>query len=419
MGRRERELRADAAGGGNREVNAPGAKTFADVGYDEAVRRARELVPALRERAARGESARRMLPETEADLHRTGLLRFAQPKRYGGMELDYLSLLELPAELARGCASTGWNLANLGVHHWMLALYDERAQDELWGKNPDVLIASGIAFPQGQGRKVDGGFVVSGHWNFSSGVDPSDWNMLAVTVRDGERVVGHRMCLVHRSEYDIIDDWHVMGMRATGSKSVRAKDLFVPEYRALDMYSCRGGAEFPGARVNPNPVYRVPITTMGSHCLSGAALGNAQAALELTCEAVKARSTNYTGMRMRDFQTVQLRVGAAGARIDAARLILRQDCIEAQRVAAEGRVMSVEEKLAVKRNVAYAVQLCTEAVDLLHAMAGANGIYDSYPIQRIFRDAHSLGAHIGFAFDAHGSNWGLVALGGEFASPTL
>jgi 3-hydroxy-9,10-secoandrosta-1,3,5(10)-triene-9,17-dione monooxygenase len=335
------------------------------------------------------------------------------------MELDYLSLLELPAELARGCASTGWNLANLGVHHWMLALYDERAQDELWGKNPDVLIASGIAFPQGQARKTDGGFVVSGHWNFSSGVDPSEWNMLAVTVRDGDRVVGHRMCLVHRSEYEIVDDWHVMGMRATGSKSVRAKDVFVPEYRALDMYTCRGGAEFPGARVNPNPVYRVPITTMGSHCLSGAALGNAQAALELTCDAVKARSTNYTGMRMRDFQTVQLRVGAAGARIDAARLILRQDCMGAQQVANEGRIMPVDEKLAVKRNVAYAVGLCTEAVDLLHAMAGANGIYDSYPIQRIFRDAHSLAAHIGFAFDAHGSNWGLVALGGEFASPTL
>jgi len=400
-------------------VNAPAARTFADVGYDEALRRARELVPALRERAARGDVARQMLPETEADLHRSGLFRFAQPKRYGGMELDYLSLLELPAELSRGCASTGWNVANLGVHHWMLALYDARAQDEIWGKNPDTLIASGIAFPQGQGRKVDGGFVVGGYWNFSSGVDPSEWNMLAVTVRDGERAVGHRMCLAHRSEYEIVDDWHVMGMRATGSKSVRAKDLFVPEYRALDMYTCRGGAEFPGARANPNPVYRVPITTLGSHCLAGSALGNAQAALELTCEAVKARSTNYTGMRMRDFQTVQLRVGAAGARIEAARRVLRQDCIEAHQAAVENRIMPIEEKLAIKRNVAYAVQLCTEAVDLLHAMAGANGIYDSYPIQRLFRDAHSLSAHIGFAFDAHGSNWGLVALGGEFASPTL
>jgi len=158
---------------------------------------------------------------------------------------------------------------------------------------------------------------------------------------------------------------------------------------------------------------------MVSHCLVGAAVGNAEAALELSCEAVKARSTSYTGMRMRDFQAVQIRVGAAGAKIDTARLLLRTDCIEAQEVAAAGTIPGIEWKLRKKRNLAHAAQLCTEAVDLLHAMAGANGIYDSYPIQRIFRDAHSLGAHIAFNFDAHGSAWGLVALGGENTNPTL
>jgi 3-hydroxy-9,10-secoandrosta-1,3,5(10)-triene-9,17-dione monooxygenase len=402
-------------------VNAPANRraSFAEVGYEEAIARARALVPALRERAAAAEAARDMLPETEGDLHRTGLFRFAQPKRYGGMELDFVSLVDIPAEVARGCASTGWNVGNLGMHHWLLALYDERAQDEIWGADPDALIASGIAFPQGRARRVDGGFEVSGHWNFSSGVTPSGWNMLAVLVRDGDRVVDHRICLLHRSEYELVDDWHVMGMRSTGSKSVRAKDVFVPEYRALCMYRCRGGAGFPGARVNPNPVYQVPVGMMSSHCLVGAALGNAQAALELTCEAVKGRSTTYTGAGMRDFQTVQLRAGAAGARIEAARLLFRNDCFKAQEWAASGYIPTIEEKLAVKRNAAYAVTLCTEAVDLLHGMAGANGIYDSYPIQRIFRDAHALAAHYGFAFDAHGSAWGLVALGGAFSSPTL
>lgn len=402
-------------------MNAPAARPagFAGVGYEEALARARALVPSLRERAAAAEAARDLLPQTTADLHRAGLFRFVQPRRYGGMELDFVSLVDIPAEIARGCASTGWNVGNLGIHHWMLALYDERAQDEVWGANPDALIASGIAFPQGRARRVDGGFEVSGHWNFSSGVTPSEWNMLAVLVRDGERVVDHRICLLHRSEYEVIDDWQVMGMRATGSKSVRTTNVFVPEYRALCMYQCRGGSDFPGARVNPAPLYRVPIGTLSSHTLLGAAIGNAQAALELTCEAVKARSTSYTGAGMRDFQTVQLRVGAAGARIEAARLMARNDCITAQAWAERGYIPTIEEKLAIKRNAAYATTLCTEAVDLLHSMAGANGIYDSYPIQRIFRDAHSLAAHYGFAFDAHGSAWGLVALGGAFSSPTL
>ena len=392
---------------------------FAGVGYDEAMRRARALVPALRERAARAELGRQMAAETLDDLHRSGLFRFHQPRRWGGMELDFVALFDVPAEVGRGCASTGWNVANLSVHHWMLALYDERAQEEVWSKNPDALIASGIAYPQGSGRRVDGGFLINGFWNFSSGVDASDWNMLAVLVRDGERVVDHRMCLVPKSDYEIVDDWTTLGMRSTGSKSVRAKDVFVPEHRALSMYLARGGSQFPGARVNANSLYQVPLAALGSHCLAGAGVGNAQAALDLTIEAIRERSTNYTAMRMRDFQAVQLRVARAGTMVDLARLSIRADCLEADRIAHEGRVPTIEEKLRYKRNVAYAMELCTEAVDSLHALAGANGIYDRYPIQRLFRDQHALSAHIGFSWDAQGGPWALVAMGGEFASPTM
>jgi 3-hydroxy-9,10-secoandrosta-1,3,5(10)-triene-9,17-dione monooxygenase len=122
---------------------------------------------------------------------------------------------------------------------------------------------------------------------------------------------------------------------------------------------------------------------------------------------------------MRDFQAVQLRIGAAGAKIDAARLILHEDCLEAGRIASRRLIPDTQTKLRFKRNLAYAVGLCTEAVDALHAMAGANGIYESYPLERIFRDAHSLAGHISFSFDAQASAWGLAALGGEVSNPTL
>ena len=397
-------------------MSAPG---FAGVAYDDALRRARELVPALRERAARAEAARAILPETLRDLHASGLLRILQPKRRGGMEFDYVAYVDFPAEIARGCASTAWNLANFAVHHWMLALYDERAQEEVWGPDPDALIASGIAFPQGRGAKVDGGYIISGRWNFSSGVNLADWNMLAATVREGERVVDYRMCLLHKSQYQVIDDWQVLGMRSTGSMTVTAKDVFVPEHRALCMLDARGGDGFPGARLNPNPLYRVPLSALGGYGIGAVAVGNAQAALELTCATVKERSTSYTAMKMRDFQAVQLRVGAAGSKIDAARLVLRNECLEAQEIAKRNCIADAQTKLRSKRNLAYAVSLCTEAVDLLHAMAGANGIYDNYPIQRIFRDAHALAGHFSFSFDAQASAWGLAALGGETDNPTL
>ena len=395
------------------------APSFAGVGYEDALANAQALIPVLRERAAHAEEERILVPETLADLHRTGVLRVLQPRRWGGMELDYVAYVDFSEMVARGCASTGWNVGNLLIHHWMLALYDERAQQEVWGKDPEALIASGIAYPQGSGKKVDGGFLISGRWNFSSGVNVADWNMLAVTVRDGEKIVDHRMCLLHKAEYQVVDDWYVLGMRSTGSMTVVAKDVFVPDYKALCMYDARGGDSFPGARGNPNPVYRVPLSALGAHGIGGAAVGNAQAALDLTIEAVVKRSTNYQGLKMRDIQSVQVRVGAAGARIDAARQLLRQNCIDAMEIARRNVIADAPTKLRFKRDLAYAATLCTEAVDLLHAMAGANGVYDSYPIQRIFRDAHAMGGHFSFSTDAQFSSWGLAALGGEIANPTL
>lgn len=387
--------------------------------YAEVLDRARQLVPQLRERSKRAEKARELLPETLDELRNAGILRVMQPRRWGGMEFDLVAYFDFSYELARGCASTSWTASNLLIHNWMLALFDERAQEDVWASNRDALIAAGVTFPQGQARKVDGGFVISGRWNFSSGVTVAEWNMLAVIVRDGKQVIDHRLCLVHKSEYEIVDDWHVLGMRSTGSMSVVAKDVFVPDYRALCMYTARGGNGFPGAAANPSPAFQVALPAFAGHGIAAVGVGNAQAALELTIATVKERSTSYTSARMRDIQAVQIRVGAAASRIDAAYQLLRKECVELQDYANRGEVPAAEIKLRCKRNCAYAVSLCTEAVDILHAMAGANGLYETYPIETIFRDAHALAGHFSFGTDVQFSTWGLVALGGEFANPLL
>jgi 3-hydroxy-9,10-secoandrosta-1,3,5(10)-triene-9,17-dione monooxygenase len=148
-------------------------------------------------------------------------------------------------------------------------------------------------------------------------------------------------------------------------------------------------------------------------------VGNARAALEIAIELVKSRSTSYQGARMRDFQTVQLRIGAAGAKIDAAGLLLRNDVLEAMSIYEAGGTLDVETRLRYKRNAAMAAKLTVEAVDSLHEMAGANGIYDHYPLQRVFRDQRAAAGHFSFSVDAQLPPWGLVALGGEIKSPTL
>ena len=383
------------------------------------MRRAEAMVPALRERAARAEAARGLLPETVADLNRTGMMRIVQPRRFGGMELDFTAIVDITEMIGRGCVSTAWTVANIAIHHWMLALYEEQAQQDIWGSDRDAYIASGIAYPQGRGQRVDGGILLSGHWNFSSGVGASSWNMLACMVREGDRVTDYRMCLLPASDYAVIDDWQVMGLSGTGSMSVKCDKVFVPEHRALSMLLGRGAGNFPGWAGNPNPMYRVPFGGLAAHCLLGPMIGNAQAMQDAIVAMIKERSTSYSGIKMRDLGTVQARVGLAGALIDAARLMARNDCIEGQRAVNAGVAMDVEYKLRLKRNCAFVMKLATDAVDTLYALAGANGLYTRGAIERIFRDQHAACGHINFSIDAQTSAWGLAALGGEGNYPTL
>src|SRR6201991_2474946 len=153
-----------------------------DGAYAAMIARADALIPKLCERASRTEDLRCLPSDTQRDLHDAGLFRILQPKRVGGSELDYVALVDCADALGKGDASVAWNFANLASHHWMLGMFDRRAQDVVWSENADALIASSFIFPAGRARKVDGGYVLSGSWPFSSGGDCCDWNMLASVV---------------------------------------------------------------------------------------------------------------------------------------------------------------------------------------------------------------------------------------------
>src|SRR6266571_1779974 len=158
--------------------------------YAAMVARARALIPKLRERASKTEELRRVPSETERDLHDAGLFRIVQPKRVGGSELDYVALVDCADMLGRADASVAWNFANLASHHWMLGMFDQRAQHEVWGKDVDTLIASSFIFPAGRARKVEGGYRLRGNWPFSSGVASCEWNMLASVVSSDDEADG-------------------------------------------------------------------------------------------------------------------------------------------------------------------------------------------------------------------------------------
>ncbi len=391
---------------------------FSGVSYDEALDRARRIVPTLRERARKCEEARVLLPESEQLLHETGLFRFHQPTRFGGMELPFVAIVDIVAELARGCPSTAWNVGNLGCHHWILGYYEPQTQYEVWDANPDALIASSIALAAGRGKRTKDGFVVSGRWPFSSGVDNCEWNMLAVTVYEDGTPASHpvdwRLCLVPKSDYRIIDTWYAMGMVGTGSKDIEVKDVFVPERRALELRKCRGGLEHPGAKLNDGPLFRIPIVAAAGHPLSPTALGAAEGAYEHVAESFRTRIGTYTGAKVSDFQAVQIKVAKARALVDSARYLMRESAQAFQR-----EDLDLETKLRLRIQNTLAVAQSREAVETLWSCYGANAIYTRDPLQRFLRDTQAINQHFSFNFDIAGAAFGTAALGGKYANPTM
>jgi len=383
-----------------------------DRGYAAMIARAQALVPQLRNRASRTEELRRLPPETERDLHDAGLFRIVQPKRVGGFEFDYVALVDCAEAIGQADASVAWNLANLASHHWMLGMFDRRAQDAVWGKDANALIASSFIFPAGRARKVDGGYVLRGSWPFSSGVDSCEWNMLASVVSSDDEADGieYRIFLLNRADYRINDTWNATGLRGTGSNDVEVDDAFVAAPMTLAVSDLDGGPT-PGSAVNPNALYALPVFSLFPYVLSGVALGNAQACLDDYVEVARHRASTYNRAKIGDLQSTQIKIAEASAKIDAARLIMRSTCIAAMDDARRGDVPDTAAKTRLRRDGAYSVNLCTEAVSLLFAASGARGLFTTGALQRQFRDAHAINSHLAFNFDAAGTNYGRVTLG--------
>ena len=400
------------AGAGQKSSVAAASDANSDGAYTDILSRAKALLPQLRKRASKTEELRRLPPETERELHESGLFRILQPKRVGGAELDYVALVDCADVISEADASVAWTFANLASHQWILGMFDQRAQDLVWKKDAETLIASSFVFPAGRAKRVDGGYVLRGSWPLSSGVDSSEWNMLASVVSSEDEADGieYRIFLVNKRDYKILDTWHATGLRGTGSNDVEVKEAFVEEGLTLAISDLDGG-QTPGSAVNPNPLYTLPVFSLFPYVLSGVALGNAKACLNDYIDIARHRASTYNRAKIGDLQSTQIKIAEASAKIDAARLIMRSRCIEAMTEARRSHVPDIAGKTKSRRDGAFSVNLCTDAVSLLFAASGARGLLTSGVLQRQFRDAHAINSHFAFNFDAAGTNFGRVALG--------
>ena len=374
------------------------------------IERARGLLPAIAGRAAEADRIRRLPEATQTELMAAGLYRMYLPERFGGYELDYMLQVDIAAELGTVCGSTAWVHSVVASHSWMHGMFSASAQEAVWGEDPDALIAGATPTADSRVEAVDGGFVLNGTWTLASGVDVCTWNHFnMMTPRLDREGVEHRYGLGSLSAVELIDDWNTTGLRGTGSRSMVCRDLFIAEDWTIRSEACRGGPT-PGSAVNPGPLYRMPLFSLFGKGIVAPAVGIARGALSLVVERLGEQRLQ-SGFKLAEEPTAQLRAGEAAAEIDAAWTLLRRDCEEVHARAGAGEVPTLEERHRWRRNDAFAGRLLVQAVDRLMALSGAGGNSQDSPLQRHWRDMHTLASHIALAWDAQGANYGRILFG--------
>ena len=370
---------------------------------DDLIARARALATKLRDRAGEAEKQRRLPDQTVADVIAAGFTRIVRPSRYGGFDMGWDDLCVIAMELARGCGSQAWVANIYSEHNFLVGLFDDRAQQDVWGTTPDALVASALIPVADMAKRQSGGYVLNGRWPFLSGIDHSSWAILGALVARDDDTPEHQFFLVPATHYDIIDDWHTMGMAGTGSKSIQLNKVFVPAHRALANRLVVSGTT-PGATINLAPVFRMPMIGFSLLALASVVVGMAECMVEEFNARLKTRAP--TGRSQAGGDAPLTRLTEASAETQAARLMVLDAASANMAKLTEGGTLGRDEQMISRRNGAYAATLARRAASRLYEASGAHEIYLGGHMQRCFRDIYAATAHTGLSWDRTAVEYG-------------
>ena len=386
-------------------ANATTSPAMADL-----VDRAAALVPVLRARADACEAGNKVPDETIRDFQDAGFFKILQPRRSGGYEMDIETFYAVQMKLAEGCMSSAWVLGVVAVHNWQLALFDAKAQEDVWGKDEATLISSSY-MPRAQVTPIEGGYRISGRWGFSSGVDHCDWAFLGGLVNDPETgEPDFWTFLVPRADFKILPIWDTIGLGGTGSHDVTVEDAYVPAYRT---HRSKDGfaATNPGAKVNPAPLYKLPFGQVFVRAVSSSSIGALQGALDSFIEkGAKRRSANSGASASAD-PDVQMVIAETHVAIDEMKTILFRNFEHLTEKARAGEQADLETRLHYRFQSAQISGRCCALIARIFAASGAEAIYRGNPIARAFCDIHAGRAHVANNPGVVGRNFGGVLLG--------
>ncbi|MBM7519327.1 flavin-dependent monooxygenase [Nocardioides nitrophenolicus] len=330
---------------------------------------------------------RRLTDESAKILRESGVMRLLQPRRYGGHESTPQVFNAAMHDIARQSSSAGWVTGVVGVHSWHLGLYDDRAQREVWGEDPDTWISSSYS-PAGTARPVPGGYELNGRWGFSSGSDHCGWVFVGAMVLDEDGARTGRMLhlLLPRGDYTIDDVWFTSGLAGTGSNDIVVEGAFVPRHRThdvADLYAER----YPGNEVNTAGLFRMPWYTVFVNAVVMPLVGMARRVHDEALAIHRGRLA-VDPSKLPHPASLALVAEADGA-VDTAYRILQANAVEAFEAVTDGGRVSLGTRQRTRRDHVAAVGLAVSAADKSYQVGGPRSIASSSPLQAVWRDVHA------------------------------
>lgn len=383
----------------------------------ELIARATALRDVIVAGADEGNRIGRVTDEVMQALRQAGLLRLTVPRRYQGYETNSATFTAVLTELAIGDGSTGWSAMLLNIGNWFASTLCERAQDDIWGKNPDSAVCTVLA-PSATGKRVEGGYQVSGRWAYASGSFAATHAFNGVLLEQPDGSMRHALALLTPGQFTIERSWFPIGMRATGSDTVVAEDVFVPEHRVQyfeDMVEGHYATEYQATE----PRSRAPFLATGTVIFGAILVGLGKAALEQSVERMKVKGvagTAYT--ESRESPTHQVSVARASGLIDAAELLVQRSSldIDANALAGESYLDELT-RARIRNDTGMVVSFVTEAVDLLLKAAGSSSFMENNRLSRIYCDLGTGGSHVHATPGIATDNFGKLMLGSSTPIP--
>ncbi|MFD7339103.1 acyl-CoA dehydrogenase family protein [Streptomyces violascens] len=375
-----------------------------------------DIVPTLRDNGQKAEELRWIPDENIQLLEKADVFRIVTPKRFGGLEFPVADQFRVLAEIGRGCPSTGWVASVWASSTWLITLFPDRAQEEVFAQ-PSVRVSGGFT-PNGSIVPTDGGYLLNGSWRFNTGSRGADWNIATTVLEKADGSHEEVVALVPMADFTLADDWHTSSASATGSSTSTAKEVFVPEHRVVPYADAIYNSVANRTQHDTGRDYGLFSYILATTVAT--LVGTARGALELFLERVPGRAIAYTAWEdQAQHPLTQIQVAAAANRIAAAEALMDRWATVLQARADAGELPTVEEKAAIRGEGSYAAQLAKEAVEILYQASGASVIQRSVPLQRFFRDIEGFSLHGFLLLSSSLELQGRILLGIDEDNPLL